>query len=677
MLPAGLEKTWRSEGLRAALYLLILFWVNDYIIRDTFFSSSHQMGSMHGFWTAIAARAGGSWFHATWWPYWELGTPFEWTYNPLVPGLAAAIAALRGVSAGMGFHSVTGLCYILGPMTLFFAAWQLTRAPGASFAAALAYSLTSVSQLVVPDGAFFLKSFWGMRRMFMTIAWDDTPHVAALTLLPLAILFLARSIERRRPIYYAATAACIAGCGLASAFGPVMVAMAAVCLLSVLDREHWRRNLPLAIGLGAWGWAIAAPFLSPSLLAAIREANASSSADSLGSLTALAYAILGWAVLWQYLPRWTSDWRMQFFALFAWTASSIPLADQWLYARLLPQPGRYKFEMELALCLAAIFAVRSWWNRIPAPVRWAAALLLITLAAGQIRDFRVAEKRITFPLDISAKVEYRAATWAQQNYPNLRFFMPGSIAQWTNAFSDIQQFTGESFTMAINQVQQRADTAIAFGDSDIQKEVRMSLAWLKAYGVGVVAIPARNSEEYWKGVTHPEKFEGVLPVLWQAGGVTMYRVPLRESSLAHTVPESAIVRRVPREPDDTKDVERYVAALDDPSLPSTSFDWEGRNRIRIRATGVPGGVVSVQVTYHPGWHATVAGKSRKIFKDGLGLMWLRPECGGACEIVLDYDGGWELRLCRWLSWLAIAALAIVPMGFHLRRGKAPARSAEG
>jgi hypothetical protein len=27
--------------------------------------------------------------------------------------------------------------------------------------------------------------------------------------------------------------------------------------------------------------------------------------------------------------------------------------------------------------------------------------------------------------------------------------------------------------------------------------------------------------------------------------------------------------------------------------------------------------------------------------------------------VLDYDGGWELRLCRWLSWLAIAAMIAV------------------
>src|SRR5271157_49014 len=136
MLPSEFERTSRGEALRAALYLLILFCANAYIVSDAFFSSSYKMASMHGFWAAMAARAGGSWFHATWWPYWEMGAPFECIYSPLVPGLAAAIAALRGVSAGIGFYSATGLCYILGPMTLFSAAWRLTRAPGASFAAA-------------------------------------------------------------------------------------------------------------------------------------------------------------------------------------------------------------------------------------------------------------------------------------------------------------------------------------------------------------------------------------------------------------------------------------------------------------------------------------------------------------------------------------------------------------
>ncbi len=353
--------------------------------------------------------------------------------------------------------------------------------------------------------------------------------------------------------------------------------------------------------------------------------------------------------------------------MFAWLAVSIPLSQQLLHRHFLPQPARYLFEAELALCLAAAFAVKPFWKRVPAPIRAAIAFFLLALAAEQVRDFRKAEKQFTFPFPIENTVEYRAAVWAQQNYPNIRFFMPGSMAQWTNTFSDIQQFTGESFTMAVNQVQQRADTAIGFGFGTPQQELQATLTWLKAYGTGAIAIGGKVSQEYWKGFTRPQKFEGVLPALWQGGGITIYRVPLREFTLAHVVPETAIVRRVPKEPDDTREVEKYVAGLDDATLPTTAFAWEGRNRIRIGATIAPSQVISVQETYHPGWHAAIAGRPQQILKDGLGLMWLRPACNGSCEIVMDYDGGWELRICRWLSWLALAALLIVPIGAKLQR----------
>jgi hypothetical protein len=664
-----LEKTSRGEAVRAALFALILLWINAYIARDMFFGSSSHMGAMHGFWTAMAERAGTSWFHANWWPFWEMGMPFEYAYPPLVPGLAAAIAALRGVSAGMGFMSVNGLCYILGPLTLFFAAWRLTRLPAASFSAALFYSLTSVSQILVPDAEFSLRNFWQPRRLYITTVWDDTPHVAALTLLPLMILFLARSIQTRRPIYYAATAACIGGAALASAFGPVMVVMAALCLLFVLRRETWRANLLLTAGIGVWGWAIAAPFLSPSLMSAIREANAAAADEgwSVGSFTAIAFTLFGWVLLWYYLTRWTKDWRMQFFCLFGWLTTSVPLCQELMHDHFLPQPGRYDFEMELSLSLVIVFAVRPWLRRIPTPIRRAAAVLLFALAIEQIATFRKSEKMFTFPVDVTRTVEYRAALWAQQTYPQVRFFMAGSIGQWTNTFTDIQQFAGESFTMSVNQVAQRAYSAVTFGSGEPREEMTMTVDWLKAYGVGAIAVCGKDSESFWKAFSSPKKFEGVLPALWTSGGVTIYRVPLREFTLAHIVPESAIVRRVPRDPDETADLEKYVAGLDDPSLPGTSFDWEGRNRIRIHTTVAPGQVLSVQESYHPGWHATVAGKPGKIFKDGLGLMWLRPECQGPCQVVLDYDGGWELRICRWLSWLAIASLAVVPLLWRARR----------
>ena len=142
--------------------------------------------------------------------------------------------------------------------------------------------------------------------------------------------------------------------------------------------------------------------------------------------------------------------------------------------------------------------------------------------------------------------------------------------------------------------------------------MHLTLTWLKAFGVGVVAISGKDSQEYWRPFTHPEKFDGVLPALWKESGVTMYRVPLREFTLAHVVPEGALVRHAPKAPDDISEVEKYVAALDDPAMPGTQFQWEGRNRIRIHTIAAPGQALSVQVSYHPGWHATVDGRAARV-----------------------------------------------------------------
>src|SRR5262249_17072831 len=150
-----------------------------------------------------------------------------------------------------------------------------------------------------------------------------------------------------------------------------------------------------------------------------------------------------------------------------------------------------------------------------------------------------------------------------------------------------------------------------------------------------------------------------LPALWSDQGVTIRKVPLRTASLAHVVPDDAIVKRRPRNPEDVGDVKKYVAALDDPSLPLAALNWRGGNHIRIGTAASPGQALSVQVGYHPGWRAIVNGERRAIHKDGLGLMWLRPDCHGACEISLDYGGGLELWASRVVSCAAIAGLVVM------------------
>jgi hypothetical protein len=653
------ERLRLPEVIRAAGYAVLLLWLNAYVCREMFVRYTPHTNSMQGFWIAMA-RLGGGWFHSEWWRYWDCGAPLEFVYAPLVPALSAWVAGVRGIPHDAAFQAVSGLVYCLGPVTLFAMAWLLTRAPGYAFAAAALYSLTAPSQLFAPDAPFSLQHLWDARRLYLSAVWDETPHMAALAILPLVILFLSLSIRKRRPVYYAVTVLAIAACALASDFGPVLTAMASLCLLFVLRRDDWFRNLRVTAAIGLFSYAICSPWLSPSNILAISSASNGGGGGSwsIGSFTALAIVATGWALLWRYLPRWTQDWRLQFFALFAWLTGSVPLMSTYLNRQFLPQPGRYKVEMEFSLSLLALFAARPVFAKIPRPLRGCLLFLLVALAAEQIVSNRKFAKAVFAPADATQTIEYRASIWAREHLPGIRIMMPGSIGKWADAFTNIEQFAGGSWSVAYNPVQQRANEGIYNGGDTPERDARVAIAWLKAYGAGAIAVPGPHSQEVWKGFGHPKKFDGILPALWSVDDVTIYRVPPRSDSLAHVVPESALVRRAPSGPRDTGDVEKYVAALEDGSLPAAEFRWEGANRIHISTVAWPGQAVSVQVTHHPGWHAKANGISRQIKADGLGLMWLQAGCKGPCDVQLEYDGGTELRICRLLSAVALSALAV-------------------
>jgi hypothetical protein len=653
----------RSEWMLALFYAAVLVWINAYICRDLFIHPTAYMNSMQGFWIAIAKHAGSSWVHANWWPYWDGGMPFEFTYAPLIPAWIAAWSALARIPHILALQSISGVVYCLAPCTLFLMAWRLTRAPGSAFLGALFYSLTAPTQLLVPDAGFSWSSFWDARRLYIVTAWDETPHMAALALLPLAILSLVASLEKRRWRYYISTVVLIALMAAASEFGPIDFMLGALCLLFVFHRKEWPKNVAVTIGLGAFAYILIVPFLSPSLLGAIGTASQDGRAPgfSTGSITAAAMVAVGWAALWQYLPRWTRDWTLQFFVLFAYLTASIPLIAACFHRQFLPQPGRYKEEMEMGFALLAVFGLRPWFVRATLGLKVTVVILLLAFGAEQIASHRRYAKAIMQPRDMRQTVEYRAAVWAERNLSSARVMLPGSMAQWADAFSGIAQFSGGSWSQALNPVQQLALSAVYNGATTPEQDARVSLAWLKAFGVGAIAVGGPHSQEFWKPYAHPAKFDGVLPTLWREDDVTIYRIPQRSSSLAHVVPRSAVVTRAPSGVGDIEGLERYASVLDDPTLPEASLRWDESNRADVRATANEGQSISIQISYHPGWHAHANGQAVPLHRDGLGLMWLDPQCHGPCEVRLDYDGGWEMRLSRCASFTALGALLFIAL----------------
>src|SRR4051794_4833259 len=137
------------------LLLCGVIWLNAYIARDLFTAeATAKTNSMQGFWAAMARWADSAWWKPTWWPYWDAGMPFEYTYAPLFPGMAAGVAHLGGVSAIRAVQMLCGLVYSLGPALAGVALWRLTRSAVWAFGVAAAYSLLSPALLLAPNESF-------------------------------------------------------------------------------------------------------------------------------------------------------------------------------------------------------------------------------------------------------------------------------------------------------------------------------------------------------------------------------------------------------------------------------------------------------------------------------------------------------------------------------------------
>jgi hypothetical protein len=110
-----------------------------------------------------------------------------------------------------------------------------------------------------------------------------------------------------------------------------------------------------------------------------------------------------------------------------------------------------------------------------------------------------------------------------------------------------------------------------------------------------------------------------------------------------------------------------VNAIEAPDAPRADFRWQRTRAARVTADVRPGQLVSVQVTYDPGWRVTVGGRVRPAFQDALGLMAIDPGCSGACTIDLEWDGGAERK---WASAAFVLGLLIVAAwSWRLARGR--------
>ncbi len=659
----------RNRSLLVALYLPAIVWVNAYVCRQVFFLEyTGQMHSMHGVWIGMARLAREHWWTPGWWPYWFGGMPFELTYAPLLPGLTALLSRAAGLSPAHAFNVIAGLIYCLAPVLLFVLAARLTGRPGWSFIAAIVYSLSAPTELLLPDGAFRLVHLGDARRFTLNFVWDEAPHHLALALVLGAIICLHYALGHRGPAAWLLAGVCSAGAVLANAFGATALLLFLACFLPTFYPRDWKHKIAPVSALCLIVYLVVCPFVPPSLLGAIRM-NANlfpESAWTSTSFAALAAVGCGWLVLIWFTRSW-SQFHLRFFLLLAYLTFVIPAIYVWWGLHFIPQPARYKTELEMALVLVVVFSAARVADRLPVWVRVTLVLPLLWLAATQVVSQRRFSKREIRPVNISESIEYRAAKWVEANLPGRRVMAAGSMGQWMNAFTAVPQFGGGSYPTAPNAVQQMAMWGIYPGGEGAERDDRTTVLWLKAFGVAALIVPGRGSPEFWKPFREPEKLSAVLPCLWKERDTLVLEIPGAGQSLAHVIPVRSIVRRAPADWTDVGDIRTFVAALEDPGRPAVEFHWLDVNRAAIQAEVPAGDSLAVSINYHPGWKARANGTPVPVVADGLGQIVLRPACNGACTVELAYDGGIEEKVTRWVSLATIVGVVGLTLRALLRR----------
>ncbi|HLK22902.1 MAG TPA: hypothetical protein VKT81_28345 [Bryobacteraceae bacterium] len=644
--------------LKPAVPPLVLLALNLYIAKDLFFLEYSQfMGSIEAAYIAISRYMIGNWRDLTWFPLWYGGIPFQNTYPPFLHAVVAVTAAAFRISVAHSHHIVTAFFYCAGPIALYALALRLCGSRWYSFVAVWIYSIFTPSLFLMPLARAEVGGVLMPRRFEVLTVYGEGPHITALALIPAALLSLDLALSKRSARWYVVAAAMMAAVALTNWLGAFALAIAVFAFLAT----HFTSSLKI-LSIAILAYALAGPWIPPSTILDVRHNAQLVGGDYRGIYGALPLfllvALLAAALLKFSMQRLKASASLQFAVLFAVIMSAIPLGVSWFHMTIVPQPERYQLEMDLALCLAAAFVVKASASKVSPRLRIALLGIVIVASIIPARWDRRYARRIIKPIDITSTIEYQMAKWFESHVPGGRVMAPGSISFWLNAFTDVPQLDGGFDQGVVNRNHNGVTYQILSADGAGVRAAEIDTVWFRAYGVQAFGVGGRQSREYFKPFQHPEIFPAAFPEGWYAGDDAVYWVPGRNPSLAYVIPRARVVKDPPFDGLDISQAKPYVESLTDPA----SFHWTNRHSAEIQATLAPEKVVSVQVTFHPGWRASANGKPCRIFGDGLGQIVLDPRVVGACKMELIYDGGWEMKIAKALSgaaWLGCIASILI------------------
>ena len=605
------------------------------------------------------------WPHPQWQPLWYAGTRFDYVYPPMLRYGTALISKAIGYWPVKAYHFYTAFFYALGIVGVYLFVRVARNSRGAAWLAALATALVSPSFLFLKDVRL---DSWHLtpQRLSVLNRYGEGPHMTALAFIPFALAFTWLALERWRPPMIALAAISCAAVVSNNFYGATSLAvfyLIAVWSFWITRRD--RRIFLTASLIPVLAYGLTAFWLTPSYFKITADNMKYVSLPGNKWSYAIAFGIA--ALYGAFSYRWSRGRADRTWAAFVSGALLFfalnVLGNAYFNFRVTGEPSRLVPELDLAITLAVVTVLAWMWKRTRRERIAAAIIVAVGLAPSADYLRHAWEVFVSWP-DYQSRVEYKMSEWFYKNMPGARAQPIGSVRLWFDAWHDLAELGGGADQGLLNPAAPLSQWGI------IQTaDAEPAVLWMQAMGVDAVYVSGKQSQEVYKDFLYPQKFAGVLGVLFDdQHGNTIYRVPRRYPALARVVATDRInAAASPREPFDTQNLRAYVDIVEKGPASEATLHRDGTDAMVVRARVETGQSIVVQESYDVAWHAWCNGKELPVRKDAVGFMLIDPLPGDR-EIRLAFVTPLENQVGRVVTALAaLATLALIVRGPRYRQ----------
>lgn len=645
-----------------------------------------NLGSIEVSYVSMARFLVENWPHLSFAPFWYLGFPFHLFYTPLLPTLEAISHVLFGFSYWQAYRVISGLGFILAPVSLALLAWGLTRRLVPALLAGLFYSfLPSLFYFVLPTGEVAADMitqnsvFLDPRRLVILARWGEGPHTLSLVFLPLAGLFFYWFLEerRRRDFFFACLFAGLTALTNAIGFYALLFLFLAIFFaVWVKQPSRFWQTMGWLLAVLTFTYGLIAFWYNLSFLSSFFGEGGGAVKNYFNMLPwGLPFFLVAIAASYFFFQKIVKNravivslfWFLVLFLIvYVYYVSAPPeFAEQRL--EFAPQALRLMTEVDMALSLllatllASLLAFLEKKGLTFFLLGQGLALLLVALMGIYgLFYLPLGQKAAGGEIDLAKTGEQEIAFWLKEHVDTTigeRVFVAGNYSFYLNYFTNIWQLRGGLYQAETHPWPEHIYYQMVKG-----KDPEIALAWLRMANIKYIVVNTASSRELYKEFEYPEKFKD-LKMVYEKSGDLIYQVPLKGDSPAKVVNLSSLGKlKAPRKADDRLPLFAYAQWLEQ-SEPAT-LTVVNNDLYKISAKVDSGQGILVQMTADFGFRAKVSSGRVRIVKDPLGFMVLIPDKEGELEIILTHGKTWEI----WLGYLVSLIALMIAVLFKVKAG---------